>query len=73
MNVKDRLTELKKGSFYWVVPVNDPDYEEEWEMAIQPARYRGDGLWDCLGIYEGARDWPMKFIGDEVVPQSSKD
>ena len=57
---------LKVGSFYWVVPVFDPDTDNTWELAIQPARFAGDGEWNCLGV-EGENNWPMRWVGDEIV------
>jgi len=69
MNEED----LIPGHFYWVIPVLDPDADEEWESELQPARFIGsDGqggwLWHCLNI-EGASNWPMRFIGDEIKAQ----
>lgn len=61
------------GRFYWVMPVIDVDSEADWEADTQPARYagkndRGENLWNCLGI-DGASNWPMRWIGDEVGAQ----
>jgi hypothetical protein len=60
-------TKLKVGSFYWMLPVLDPDTDNQWENEPQPARYEGDGKWTCLGI-DGISDWPARWIGDEITP-----
>ena len=68
-------TELEVGAFYWVIPANDPDTENEWEKHVQPARFYGraddDGrlFWNCLNIQDPS-DWPMKWIGDKIVVPS---
>ena len=63
--------DLKIGSFYWVLPVFDPDNEKQWELAEQPARFaglndKGRPIWNCLGM-DKTSDWPMKWIGEEIV------
>jgi hypothetical protein len=62
----DAEKQLKIGSFYWVIPTLDPDADEEWEHEAQPARYAGDGKWNCLNI-DGKNSWPMRFIGHEIT------
>lgn len=63
---------LTPGKFYWVIPAHEPnDYgENEWMNHKQPARFDGfkNGIphWRCLGIEESS-DWPMIWIGSEVV------
>ena len=69
--MKDR-TELIVGHFYWVMPDSDLDGNEEWEHDVQPARFaglneKGNQLWHCLNL-EGSSDWPMRFIGNEIIP-----
>ena len=56
----DKEKELKVGKFYWVVPVNDPDCENEWERELQPARYAGNGHWNYID--NEASDWPVKYV-----------
>jgi hypothetical protein len=67
---------LKPGSFYWALPVLDPDTDLEWMNKEQPARFVGstdDGreVWFWLGIHgnlaDGASDWPARWIGAEIV------
>jgi hypothetical protein len=63
--------DLIVGHFYWVMPALDVDRLDEWEAAIQPARFAGrrdDGqlLWHCLNI-DGPSDWPMRLIDQEVT------
>ena len=66
------MGDLKPGSFYWVIPANDPDAEEPWEAEAQPARYEGktdhsrEDVWYCLNI-DGPTTWPMKWVGKEIV------
>lgn len=57
---------LEIGAFYWVIPVLDPDTDEEWEHGEQPARYAGAGKWNCLNI-DGANDWPMRYVGPRIA------
>lgn len=64
-------SDLKEGSFYWALPVLDPDTDKAWVNEYQPARFAGrreDGtlLWDCLGLEETS-DWPMRWIGPEIM------
>ncbi len=64
-------TGLIPGRFYWTIPANDPDTDEEWEHDQQPARfarYREDGtpLWHCLNV-QGESEWPMRWVGPEIV------
>lgn len=64
-NTKENLIE---GAWYWVIPTLDPDCEDQpWMNDWQVARYAGKGYWNCAGIDEPT-DWPMKAIGDQVVP-----
>ena len=67
---------LKPGSFYWAMPVLDPDTDNEWENDEQPARFHGydkDGkrLWHWLAVEgdgpDGSSDWPDRWVGDEIV------
>lgn len=60
------IIEPKVGCFYWILPVFDPDTDNEWENEPQPARYEGDGRWTCLGI-EGISNWPARWVGDKLV------
>ena len=68
----DEYGVLKVGSFYWVIPVNDPDASSTWETDLQPARLRGISdtgapLWNFLdGVHDD--DWPVRWRGDELVP-----
>lgn len=62
---------LTVGSFYWVIPVNDPDALESWEMEAQPARLRGysecgEPLWSYING-EGD-DWPVRWVGPRLTP-----
>ena len=52
-----------------MMPVLDPDTENDWERGMQPARYAGDDKWHCLNI-EGVSDWPMRFVGNEITQNS---
>jgi hypothetical protein len=61
---------LTPGAFYWVVPVPDPDADEDWERGPQPARFIDTGgengeRWHCLNV-EGPCEWPMRWIGPEI-------
>lgn len=63
-------TNLEVGSFYWVIIALDPD-GEDWENQKMPARYagknsEGEDTWNLLGV-EGANDWPVIWIGDEIL------
>lgn len=70
---------LKVGSFYWVMPVHDVDFDapfEHWMRQEQPARYAGKDetgqeLWQYLGLEgdlaDGAQAWPTRWIGAEIV------
>lgn len=66
--------ELVIGSFYWVIPVLDPDGQADWERDLQPARYagrntEGEQLWNCINI-DGLTNWPMQWIGGRIdAPQ----
>lgn len=62
---------LEVGAFYWVIIALDPD-GEDWENQKMPARYagknsEGEDTWNLLGV-EGASDWPVIWIGDEILP-----
>lgn len=63
--VMDKGKDLNAGSFYWVLPVLDPDADNEWENKLQPGRYEGNGRWTYLGV-EGSSDWPARMVGDEI-------
>lgn len=70
-----RNPHLKIGSFYWVMPVLDPDRKEEWEYDNQPARFAGwnasdEELWQCIG-YEDAT-WPIRWIGEEITESNDE-
>lgn len=62
--------DLIVGKFYWVIPVLDPDANEEWEHHIQPARFAGykdsKPLWHMLNV-EGSIDWPMRFVDGPIM------
>src|SRR5262245_50608973 len=62
--------ELRYGAFYWVLPVFDPDGDDEWGNKEQPARYGGTNdagqqLWNYIGV-DGYSDWPVRWIGEEI-------
>lgn len=54
------------GRFYWVLLVLDPDTDEAWENEPMVARCAGPDLWNFPG-QEGASDWPVRWIGPEVL------
>lgn len=70
------ITNLKPGSFYWALPVFDPDTDLGWQNEEQPARFVGftdDGreVWFWLGVRgnlpDGASDWPARWFGAEIA------
>lgn len=60
---------LRPGAFYWAIITPDPDTDEgeEWMNEVQPVRYDGGGRWNFLGV-EGAINWPVSWVGEEIVP-----
>lgn len=65
------IDHLKVGAFYWVIPAFNPDTDESWNNALQPARYEGAGLWSYLGE-SGVSDWPTIWVGNEIADQPSQ-
>lgn len=64
--------DLKIGAFYWVLIVLDVDTDQVWENEPMPARFAGRNeagelLWNYLDT-EGISDWPVRWIGPEIVP-----
>lgn len=59
---------LVEGEFYWVLIVNDPDAEYDWENEVMPARYGGkvDGKDQWFTINGDNPDWPVRWIGEHI-------
>ena len=43
----------------------------DWKKEIQPARYAGNGSWNCLNV-SAESDWSMMFIGNAIKRPSEK-
>jgi hypothetical protein len=61
---------LRAGAFYWVILTFDPD-AELWANERMPARFAGyvggEPTWNFLGG-DGVSDWPVGWVGAEIVP-----